>query len=401
MRIIISRNVIGTSADATFDTEQHKFVASSVSDTDAWYLDGKTCLRIDRSIDDLTACNCIDIDMSPPQRYVTMFSELGLDIGISWAHAMPKREVTAFARQIATNTADAYNRSSRTYYDGPFVTANKLLSRLDRARINESAFTAALSGTQSHVAASFMPGIDGFARQVIYDRFGTRTGRMTIAAGPQILTLAKDLRNIMTSRFKDGSIVVLDYVSFEAQVALVLSGRKPMPDVYSAVAAEVFGDSVSRDVAKTATLSRIFGIGAAALAKGTGVSSRDIDGIVRSLDAFFGLDKLSEQIEVTGDKLVNHYGRVIRLPSQAQHIITNSYVQSTAADAALLGFSAAVDCIENECIEVIPLFVIHDALVLDCSQHGLQKMGDVMRAASVIQGLGDGFPVRMKALNEA
>ena len=99
--------------------------------------------------------------------------------------------------------------------------------------------------------------------------------------------------------------------------------------------------------------------------------------------------------------LTNHYGRVIRLPSHAQHIVTNSYVQSTAADAALLGFSAAVDCIDSEGIEAIPLFVIHDALVLDCSQQGLQKIGDVMCAASSIQGLGDGFPVRMKALNEA
>lgn len=219
---------------------------------------------------------------------------------------------------------------------------------------------------------------------------------MTVRSGPQILTLPHGLRNMLVSRYQGGRVMLVDYVSFEAQVARAMTGREPMPDVYAAAASNVFGGSVTRSVAKVAVLGSMFGIGREAMASELGLRGRMLDVAIERLEAFIGIGDVLASARIDGDIVESHFGRKLRLPSHAQHIIINTRIQSTAADAALAGFANLIERFDELRLGIVPLFVMHDGLIIDCPAESLSRAKEAFSAAAEIEGLGSGFPVRIE-----
>lgn len=393
MRVRLSRDVIGI--DAVYDTDTGAVTRSDTDDVD-WHLDASTGLRIDKSINDLAACTGYVLGLTPTRRFVDAYTALG-DMP-PWVDALPSRELKLFMRSVMTQV-DAVLAADRSYHDGTFVPVNRFLSSLAPAHVDRVRL-ASLAGRGS--VDSFCPRDDGQTRPVVYDRFGTRTGRLTVRSGPQILTLAREHRDVLVSRYPAGRVVLLDYVSFEAQVALALAGRGPMADVYASAAHDVFGDALERDVVKRAVLGHLYGMGPASLQQVIGSSVAQTTAVIGRLNGFFtgpeALEDVVARAAAQAGRVVNPFGRVVSLPEGSERLALNTLVQSTAADAALSGFAAVGRHVAAERVEAHPIFVIHDGLLIDCAPSALARLDRLADVAARSTGLVGRFPVRAKGL---
>lgn len=392
MRVMMSPDVIGVGVVYDHAT---KSLTRGVADDVDWFLDGQTSFRVDKSIDDLAAAAGVKLDLVPARPFVEAYRSLGECP--PWAEALPSHAFKQFVQSIKAQVGSVLDDVDRRYYDDTFVPVNRFLASLVPPRIDRYRF-AALSRRAS--IESFRPDEDGSSSRVVYDRFGTRTGRLTVKSGPQILTLAKEHRDLLVSRYPGGSIALLDYVSFEAQVALALAGRLPLADVYSAVADDVFTSATDRDIVKRAVLGHLYGMGPAALQQTLNLTAEETRQTMSRLAVFFtgpsSLDDAVARSCVRPDTIVNQYGRVVTLPEGNKRLALNTLVQSTAADAALSGFAAVGQCIIAEQFDITPMFVIHDGLLVDCASHAVSDLDALVEVASVSTGLTGQFPVRIK-----
>lgn len=395
MRVMIDQSVIGV--PFVYDTVSRSLSRDVVADVD-WHLDGKTSVRIDKSLDDLAAVNGRTFDLVPPRRFVDAYDSLG-ESRPPWADVLPNHVLKPFIRTVATQINDVLGSVDVGYHGRVFVPSNRFLSSMPRACIDVARFAsrAGFAGVDS-----FRPDAGGLAAPVVYDRFGTRTGRLTVRSGPQILTLAKEHRDVLTSRYPGGRVVLFDYVSFEAQVALVLAGRQPMADVYTAIRRDVFSGSVTRDVTKRAVLGFLYGMGPLSLQHTLGTSIDETRACLDGLASFFASDRplseVAKAARIRDDAVINLFGRVVSLPRDAHRLTLNTLVQSTAADAALMGFAAVNEHIITDRVEAVPIFVIHDGVVIDCAPSALDRLDELAHVATSIPGLVGQFPVCVKEL---
>ena len=65
---------------------------------------------------------------------------------------------------------------------------------------------------------TFLPDDTGQAKKVRYDQIGTTTGRLTVKSGPAILTLPQKYRDVISSRYDQGKVIQIDFVSVEPRV---------------------------------------------------------------------------------------------------------------------------------------------------------------------------------------
>lgn len=247
---------------------------------------------------------------------------------------------------------------------------------------------------------SFRPDKYGFLQVPKYNLHDTMTGRMKIYEGPNMLLLPKKLRDVVQSRFgKDGSIWYLDYTSLEPRVVLsvidylsngVLIGNvplaeiltlsniysEPLPkDIYAhALKKMKLSSEIDRDTLKQIVLPQLYG-----QAKSSTIESleskgvRDPDEVVDMVNDFFGIDMLrahvlSEFAKSDYKYLRTFYRRHLAPDDAKPHALLNYFVQSTAVDVALLGFGKILDKLASTPDAnkvIIPIFGLHDALILD------------------------------------
>lgn len=94
--------------------------------------------------------------------------------------------------------------------------------------------------------------------------------------------------------------------------------------------------------------------------------------------------KLYEQWKETGYKFVtNFYGR--RVKTETAHTLVNHYVQSTAVDVAMLGFLNILDYVAEigKEDEIVPMFILHDALVLDIHENSFSMINGLCKLGSM------------------
>ena len=361
---------------------------------DGWFLDGETCIRQSHSIDDVCALHDIDLNLPIPSKYSAMLESLGVNSNSfsPWGGLLPKHVLQTHSRAVVERANRGFAQCPREYYESTFVPGNHVLFSLEKPKIDVKKYR--LWFRPRPMLHTFKPDENGYAEPVKYSRFNSRTGRLTVKSGPHILTLPKEFRGILKSRYRNGSIMVLDYVSFEAQIALSCSGRQPIKDVYAKVQKDVFRDKIPRDIVKRVTLAHMFGMGTASFAKATKLIGNDLIRSETALKMFFNDELLAKLSKPVGQKIKNYYGREVQ--ASAKYTSTNTYIQSTAVDSALLGFSNVVKHIKKQAIEAVPLFVIHDGFVLDCSPDALKRTDELIEVGGHIQGFEGMFPLKMK-----
>jgi len=279
------------------------------------------------------------------------------------------------------------------------------LQSLDQAKIDKKRLYEILDDPSERDGSlrSFIPDSQGLLSKVSYSQTSSCSGRLTVKSGPSILTMRKDRRALLRSRYSDGKIIQIDFVSLEPRVALCTAGSPFDGDVYNLIGKDVLNSEVDRKSAKIATIGCLYGMSAKKLSDVIGTNdlgmSRQILKKIRNHFKIPRLEKdLKSQLSENGS-ITNLYGRVMTPDSDSGHLLVNRFIQSTAADAAILGFSSLCRQIENEEIKASPIFVIHDALILDVDCDDLEKIENIIENSLRLPKLDGKFPVSMEIIS--
>jgi len=398
-RFTIDASVLGTQRHIVGDSEG--FLWSDSVPRDSWHLTG----RLKQS----GTARCLDtlfrlaghVTSSVPQKYLTAMGHLVTgSVDFPWQHVIPQDDFRIFFNSLVQETKDVFPKLPFDYYELAWTAGNRVLSSLRPVKIDGSVLDAASStaGQNAPALESFRPKKSGFAHPVVYDRFATRTGRLTVVEGPNILVLKKTCRNMLRSSFEGGAVYSLDFRALEARIVLAEAGRSSAAeDMYDEVAQKLFGGRVTRDAVKVAVLAELYGISRSSLKTKLGVGDKEVDSFITAIRSHFKTDqlkiRLKEELTSTG-KIRNRFGRPLGVPAGQDNLLINTYAQSSGVDVSLLGFDTILKTLGTEGVR--PLFVLHDALILDVSS---ERLKDVETLDSVAVPTYDGsFPLKLETL---
>ena len=200
--------------------------------------------------------------------------------------------------------------------------------------------------------ANLLKKVNSCSPYVVYNQFGTITGRLTTRPTTfPILTIKKEHREILkpTNDF----FLELDFNGAEIRVLLGLLGlEQPKQDIHQWNLENIFDNELDRPAAKEAFFAWLYGSHSSRLAK--------------------YINKLNNNYDK--QTLVNDYwdGEYIRTPfardiKSDQHHALNYLIQSTAADLALEQAVKIRKLLSGRKTKIS--FIIHDSIVLDfCSE---------------------------------
>jgi hypothetical protein len=416
MDIYIHKDVIGFQNHLICQAETGKLFTVKEIPDDAPVVYGE------ESILEIAKLYGINLPSFPPGNYVKALQTVlgGRDVSqVPWHLAIPPG---AFKRALETLGADllrVFSGLDLTYYQSHYRRTVPVLQKMKRAKIDRMAWMVH-SGNKDlvtpHVFHSFQPDEDWFAEEVVYSKCDTKTGRLKVMKGPNILLLPKDQRNILASRFgHKGKVMSLDFSSLEPRVVLFLKditppvplyGNPPLlpvmapeTDIYKSVLTNLGITDIPRDLVKEVVLSQLYGAGYdTILEKLSGV--RDPSGFVSVVEDFFGLNQLRERLlqewEANGRAFIlNHYGKRLDTRDAKPYMLLNYYVQSTAVDVALYGFRNILRALVGE-NQIVPLFILHDALILDVHIEKMEKLQELCEvgASEIPLFPGCKFPIK-------
>jgi len=94
----------------------------------------------------------------------------------------------------------------------------------------------------------------------------------------------------------------------------------------------------------------------------------------------------------------NFFGRPLRFEqSPADHILFSHFIQSSAVDVSMLGFYKLLDELAYQENDIRPLFILHDALILEIPPRMLEDVSRICKKGITIEKLGV-FPLEMEKL---
>lgn len=344
---------------------------------------------------DLARLYSISIENFPSEPFRAAYKTIAGDSNVPWELCMPssayEKEKNILFNNVIRQIETIQKNVGFSYYE-TYKSTEKIFDHLKPAKIDIEKYDSYLCGSDKtglQILKTFNPGKDGFSSPTSYSRSDTITGRLKVIDGPNILHLKKDFRDILVSRWgQDGTIVYMDYKSLEPRTLLNLitsrtpyigslplikySGKIP-PDIYTHLINELRLPSViSRDLVKTAIISLLYGATKQSVVYSLKEVLESPGDLVDLVTEYFGLEELKlaltkRYVESDRKYILNHYDKPIFCENTVPSTLVNYYIQSTAVDIALLGFNQIVDwlAVKNLLSLVIPIYVLHDALILD------------------------------------
>jgi hypothetical protein len=241
------------------------------------------------------------------------------------------------------------------------LSINKMIEKIRHQKLNID--TSVLKNEISDpVTQTFVKKVKKMRPEVVYNLFGTKTGRLATHTNTfPILNIKKEFRKILKPN--NDFFVELDFNGAELRVLLALLGHaQPPGDVHEWNLKNVFQPGTTRDEAKTAFFAWLYG-------------SRDpkLSKYSKSLEAFYDksslLDKYWDQQSITTE-----YGR--NIPCDAHHAL-NFLIQSTSSDITLSQMVKINDLLEKWETKTKIAFTVHDSVVLDFSIEDRYLLGDI------------------------
>jgi hypothetical protein len=402
MRVALSASLLMT--DKTLLINDDKTL-SWVDDIpqDAWVFSGAP--KPGKCFDTLLKLNHLSVDATIDSRYESVARTVlsgSMFATPPYALLMSQGHIKERIRKIVHQVVGYLGSIDTNYFDSTWVPATRVFDRLRPAKIDTTSWHGWMLREVGNkpIIKTFAPGTDDFAEPVEYDRFGTRTGRLTVKSGPNILTLRKDARNMITSRYQNGSIIFYDFSGQEARVVLYEAGRRCEElDLYGMMTRQLFDNQIERNVVKQAVLSELYGQGHAALGKRLGIAGEALTAFIKRIRTYFHFGKLQRHVKggfIANGYVTNRFGRKITIDEPLDNIIFNSYVQSTAADVALLGFDCLCESVLPQYTNFTPLFLLHDALIIDVED--ASKLPEV--AWIKVPGYVQRWPVKLEHMTK-
>ena len=388
MDFVLSSDIIGSDLHCLGDSEEGLIYSNSIPGN-KWIV-GK---KVDKKRDLLSAlmfAGC-KYEIQYPQNQLKVMRNFIYD-DIPWQKVMPSHFYKDFVRGLFEDIEKKIPLANFSYFENVYKKSCEVLDSLKPMKIHRKRWNFLsqndIQGLNRNVIESFEPNEDGFADQIEYSLIDTISGRAKVIEGPEILRLNKEFKPIIKSRYKKGKVVQFDYVSLEPRLALIIAGHNVTDDVYSYISNTVFGNNFTRDVVKVSTLSVMFGAGAQSLSEKTELPISVCKNIIKQLKEFFGIFSLTRKLvkEYNETKMIrNHFGRALYPENNAGHKLYNNFIQSSAVDAAMLGFWGIVQEIKN--MEAEPVFVIHDNMGIDLSPNEMGNISKIIEAGEKIPGL--------------
>ena len=310
-----------------------------------------------------------------PKRYQKMCETLEIQ-GKDALQSVPQRIFSKHLEEEIQKLQDALCATENQEYLATYLTIKRFLLGLNRAAVDPFLLRAMIDEAQHETTkrslVSLVPEKDGRSKKSTYSMTNSATGRLTVTSGPQILTIPATARKCLKSRFPKGKILQIDIVSAEPKFALHLKGIKPPRDVYGHISKHILGDQVTRDQAKLITLCALYGQSAKKLTEQL-PSTVGARGVIQKTKEYFDRDFLLSRLknERKAGKIRNAIGRPLPVPDGNPHLLISYYLQSSVAEGSLLMFS---NFIQNTSLVCLPLFVIHDALIVDCDEDSANQL---------------------------
>ena len=380
MDFYISKNILGTS----------KSLSVSDNGTYSWVNKPTSSFGVGDVNSDVPVEDVFKIMGKPREEFCIAteaqkkaFKALGVnDNDVCWSQALPPSIFHERVQSIADDVSDILSVYGRTGYDKTFKECRKFLRSLSRASVDnrkiENYIRKCKSGPSvvSSLKSFWGDQSEGKAQSVIYSQTGTSTGRLTVKKGPSILTLPAANRDIIVPSQK-GVILQADFVSLEPRVMRYVTGQTAPLDIYEDIRQSLFHGQIDRKVVKLATLSALYGSSYKGIAKITG-NAEASKNVIRRVRQYFNVDYLEKSLMnllVEEKMLSNYYGRPLKINEIKGNILVSHFIQSTAVDTALLGFSKLMSKMTSP--DVVPIYVIHDAVIFDVPSNEVQNFLNV------------------------
>ena len=331
-------------------------------------------------------------------RHITAMSTVAPgESDLPWAQIVPTKEYKDYFKNVLASST-TYDTVTAEYYLSVWKSGDFLTRSLKSARIDSSELERLISSSahSSGTLETFRPK-GGYAPRTVYDRFKTVTGRFVVESGPNILHLKREHRHIILPSTPSGKIVYLDFSSLEARILLYEAGGScEGEDLYTHIAARV-GNGATRAAVKGAVLAELYGSSRNSLALSLGISneelSRFIKGVRDVIDTRSLLNRLRSEHEQLG-WIRNKFGRRLDVQKPQDNIFVNYYAQSTGVDVAMMGFWNVLQALGTDGVR--PLFLLHDALVLDVRE---DRLRDVESLTSIsVKGFEHAFPLKCELI---
>ena len=309
-------------------------------DPDSYIVGGQEVLST--SLEDILSAFDLKLPQLIDDPYVLAYTKWFGSSEVDWSKALGTKNFVAALAKYKREIVELVESIEETGYADTLIKGRKILELLQGVHVNEKRVRTLIE--EGHPMQSFLPQFGKECAKVKYTH-SSKTGRLKVIDGPRVLTVAKQHRDVIVSRYPGGKILSADFTCLEPRVALLAIGKKPEADVYEEMSRKM---DQSRAKAKLATLSFLYGAGASG-----------------SIDAKAKEDERN---------LISHW------------------VQSTAVDICLLGFSELATKLKDH---ADPLFMIHDDVFFDVPSENLQLVSDVMSKGVNVSPFGH-FPVSLK-----
>ena len=218
------------------------------------------------------------------------------------------------------------------------------LSKLTKQEDYEILHKAHVLSTEISARKLYFNGKPG---SVIYDIFGSATGRLTTKKKSiPILTLKRSERAGITPQ--NDAFVELDLNAAEVRMLLALSGREqPDEDIHQWTSREVFSSSLTRDEVKKRTFAWLYNFSAPE----------------NLLDKFFSRQIFRDFFDAKDEILITPFGRKLKVDERRAQ---NYLLQSTTSDQVIENAYNIEKMLKNKKSSIA--FTLHDSIILDMAK---------------------------------
>lgn len=384
--VIIDKHSLGTAENLKISKNSF----SLCSDHDTGWVWSE--LETQNSLRHLALGTGFSVSQQPPKSHTAAWELLG--VTPPWAQSLPSHVFKSWLQKFTRDLLELRDQWADGYYGREFQIQQRLLQRLQQPFVDVSA----IKRIDDDRIRAFEPDPHGLAPKSSYDIWSSVTGRMSIESGPNILTMDKKYRHIFKSRFSGGEIVQIDFSSLEPNTFLAMQGKQFTGDAYSWAASQIEID-VPREILKIAVMSALYGMSPSNFAKKFADIPDANDLLFQVRDAF-GVDKMNkhyrEQLDAEGH-ITNHFGRIIKCDKKSP--LVAHAVQSSAVDVVCQGFTTLLDEFESDGIDAVPLYLIHDALMMDVTHDAKERIKARLASGVHIASMGCTMPLKLKTID--
>ncbi len=392
----VHKSAIGSKVHLLYDEETGKFEWSDTVSGKPWGIGIPTTLAYPKRVEDVATLMGAQLGQDIIDgKYTKMLDHLTKNTRSEfiWGTMVPKTSYDQCVKRHVERSVKIVGSFSETPYFEHFTQGEEVLCSLKPAKIDVDLLKRKISSESELAVLSSLMSLkpregEDQTQKIVYNRTRSTTGRPTIVSGPKILTLPRRHRDVFRSRYQDGKIVSIDFVSLEPRVSQLLTGVESSRDIYEDFSLKLKLD-LDRTEMKIAVISAMYG--GSCISLYNKLSREKTLDVIKVIKNNLGVEKILDVLRSSlksGEIARNLYGRPLRnlTEDSSDGDVVSHYVQSTAVDISLLGFRQILETLSSVCLTSIPLFVVHDAMFLDIDSESVETL-----QAVVDEGVNLGF----------